>query len=970
MLNKQPIDISFAQGLDTKTDKWRVPVGKFLELSNSVFGSNGGLTKRNGYPYLPSAPASSRTLTSYKDGLVALGEQVAVYTGTGWAEQGELSQASLSVQPFIRSAANQTQADSAAIGDLTCVVYTTTTGGTPTYFYSVFRGNTAVIQSTAIPSANTTSGTPRVWALGPFFVIVYGGTSPDLYYIAISSTTLSVTAATLLSINYAPATNVPFDGVVANNTLYLAFNGSDGGGAIRLTGLNSGLIQIGTKVYAGQSGKYFSLAADFTTPTPNIYISYASATALHTLVVDANLTAILAPTLISSKSAIVNVASYVDTSMKLSLVYEIANNLWTNTVTQSGTVGTEVQFLFRVGLASKMFKALGKTYFMVQYVTTNQPSYFLMGLDALVWGRLAYQNGSGNVLVALPNATNGIAYLYKDLVEPANKTFNKLTAPNGVYTQTGVNVATWTFGNAYTTVEMANTLHISGGQLQMFDGTQVVEHGFSVYPEGYTATHGTTLGHLSAQQYYYQVIWRWTDAAGNVHRSAPGLPLSVDLSGSSTSTNLVNIETPTLQLTSKTNVVVELYRWSTAQQNFYQVTSITDPQISNKAVSTFTIVDGLADASIIGNELLYTTGGVLENTPAPATSLMTAWDSRLWLVSAEDGNLLEFSKPVIEGVPVEMSDLLTKYVAPTLGTASSSGPLTAIAPLDDKLVAFKANNPAYIGGVGPDATGANDQYTEPTSIISDVGCSNQASIVRIPQGLMFQSNKGVWLLDRGLGTSYIGADVEAFNSRAILSADPIPATNQVRFVLAGGQMLMYDYFYSQWGTFSPHVISSTVAEGRHTLLDDAGRVYQEQPGVYIDGTQAVEMSFTTAWIKLAGLQGYQRAYQLFLLGQLISQHSLAVGIAYDYNPSITQQAVITPATLGAYGSVGPYGTGAYGGEDVETYRIFLSQQRCSAFQIQLRETNSAGEGFKLSGITALVGVKAPARTQSAARSVS
>ena len=56
---------------------------------------------------------------------------------------------------------------------------------------------------------------------------------------------------------------------------------------------------------------------------------------------------------------------------------------------------------------------------------------------------------------------------------------------------------------------------------------------------------------------------------------------------------------------------------------------------------------------------------------------MALFDTRLWMVDAEDQNLLWFSKQVIEATPVEMSDLLTMYIAPTTSSEGNTGPITA-----------------------------------------------------------------------------------------------------------------------------------------------------------------------------------------------------------------------------------------------------------------------------------------------------
>jgi len=52
--------------------------------------------------------------------------------------------------------------------------------------------------------------------------------------------------------------------------------------------------------------------------------------------------------------------------------------------------------------------------------------------------------------------------------------------------------------------------------------------------------------------------------------------------------------------------------------------------------------------------------------------------------------------------------------------------------------------------------------TEPSLIPTDTGTINPRSIVLTPMGIMYQSEKGIYLLDRSLQVSYIGADVEAY----------------------------------------------------------------------------------------------------------------------------------------------------------------------------------------------------------------
>jgi hypothetical protein len=410
-----------------------------------------------------------------------------------------------------------------------------------------------------------------------------------------------------------------------------------------------------------------------------------------------------------------------------------------------------------------------------------------------------------------------------------------------------------------------------------------------------------------------------------------------------------------------------IYRWSTAQQNYYRITSISSPTLNNPAVDSVAYTDLLADASIIGNDLIYTTGGVIENIAAPACSAMALCGDRLFLIYAEDPNVIGYSKLVVQNTPVEFSDLFTIYVSPTTGAQGPTGESKALSAMDDKLIISKKDAFYYITGKGPDATGANNDFSSAVYVSSTVGTDNPDSIVFIPQGLMVQSDKGIWLLGRDLSTSYIGAPVQAFNDLTVLSAQTIPGTNQVRFKLDSGQTLMYDYYQQQWAEFSnSSAISSTLYQGLETYLNDSGEIYQETPSIYFDGTKPVLISFQSGWFNLAGLQGYQRAYFFYLLAEFLSPHKIKIDIAYDYAPYPAQSVIFTPANYSPlYGGDEVYGvTSPYGGPGtLEQWRVFFEQQKCQSFQISLSEiydnsyAPSDNKGLTISGLDLVFGLK-------------
>ena len=382
---------------------------------------------------------------------------------------------------------------------------------------------------------------------------------------------------------------------------------------------------------------------------------------------------------------------------------------------------------------------------------------------------------------------------------------------------------------------------------------------------------------------------------------------------------------------------------------------------------------------LVGNSLIYTTGGVVEDIAAPSFSISAMFDDRLCIVDNEDPYTMWYSKQVIVGTGVEFSDLFTYYVAPTSGAQGSTGPITALCPMDTELIVFKQDGLFYLNGTGPDNTGANSTYSQPIYISSTVGCANPNSIVQTDEGIMFQSDKGIWLLSRGLQPIYIGAAVERLViGNTVTAATIIPGTTQARFILNTGICLMYDYFYKQWGWFTnvPGV-SATLYNGLHTYLDQYDRILQETPGKYLDVSTPVNMYALSNWIQLQGLQGYQRFLELQFLASYVTPHTLNVQFGYDFGP-LSEQAEVQPINgTGVYGSDSFYGqTSPYGGAGVlEQWRVQNANQQCQSFQVSIQEVYdstqgvTAGAGLTLSAFTAIVGVTKSYRPAKAATTV-
>lgn len=992
-LQKQPVNVNFAQGIDTKSDKWQIPIGKFFYLVNSVFTKAGELIKRYGFANLPAPSQPTTYVTTFNGNLLAIGNNVQAYSlpTTSWENSSPRPDVNLSTISLVRGPDTQFLCDSVTSSSgLTCVL-STFTAATP----SDHNTNVSILDAVTgevlfgpftldtISGFGTDAWTyPRVFDLGDYFVICYLTTGFDeIDFVAINKTTFAVGPTTLLASTGAPPSPgnlyAILDGVVFNDVLYLAYGFQPAG--VHLNTLSSTLV-VGTPIILDPTAMPGRISVTADAITNDVWITYvdtsvfAVRTVYSTAITTPVIVQIVPPTQTISFSVgtddppnitslatggVATIYAGVDT------VYAYDTSLHTfytekNTITNGGVVGTESVLVRSVFPEAKAFFIGAKQYFLALYFAAAQSTLFLIdGDNGQVLSRLAYTNSGssfGSPSATVLNSTDVyMSYLVGDYTTPVVVDANGKTL---FFTSFGINQVKYSFADVKDSfVDIGSTLNLSGGFLWSYDALLADENNFFLFPDYVEAMSSPTPGAMSPQQYQYQVLYSWVDNKGNLIRSAPSVPATVTL----TVDTSVDIFIPTLRLSYKTDVVIEIYRWSTAQESFHSLLTNLFVLKNDPTVDFVVYNDGASDASLEVRELIYTTGGVLENSGAPSTSIMTLWDDRLWMVSDEDKNQLWYSKQVIEAVPVEMSELLTYFVAPAIGSQGPTGPVTGLSPLDDKLVIFKEAAIEYINGAGPDNTGANNNYSQPIFVTATAGCISHRSIAMIPIGLLFQSDKGIWLLGRDLQTKYVGAPVENYtqfdvgldSQPIVVSSVVIPDTTQVRFMLDTGVTLLYDYFFDQWSTFTGITAqSSTLFQSLHTFVDLAGNVSQETPGLYVDNaTDPVLMSFQTGWINLAGLQGYERFYYFYLLGEYLSPHTLQIQLGYDYLTVIEQTDIITPAQIAPIPPDPRLG-------DIEQWRIFPHKGKCQAFQITFTEqSDTAGPGLTLSGLDIVVGKK-------------
>lgn len=1037
-LNVQTTAIPMVGGVDTKDDPFQISTGKLLVAENVVFTNPGRLDKRDGTQNLPNTVLGGPALTAGTSIATFQGELVVTdksnlysydESGQTLIDKGAFYSPTIELSSVVRTQYSQTAQDQCVHPSGLSLVAYESTGITynGAYYTIIDTGTGQIIQPPTLIGA--TAIKPKTLVMGNFFALLWYDTAAassgqpgkkiNGALIPIGTPTAALSPQQLTdagAVDTAPyATTPSYDATVISDAvatpqLYIAFNNgytpsSYAGGltvnnytALSWPSLNPITTQL--KI-ASHPAAVVSIFEDLNERGPVIAYSknVAESTYAHirfvaydwtltTLFGSGSFDAIYASSTFYALDSITGISRSAS-SVDLQIFYsfpaisgESARLDAQPITTGSYTLGSGVNVLRNAEQATKPFTYGGVSFLVAAFQTALQPTYFIVTDQGMVIGRILYGNGGGLVVpnpvlvaasvaygsVMMPEVTTNESAVFILAVQQ----IARLTTVGGsVETVPGVSSLVVDFFSdqaSYSSVELGRNLNFGGALPVAYDGVSVVEIGFNYYPEGITVTTASGSNLISGKEYGYCSCYARTDNQGQIHRSTPSPIVSITPSGNKSGVIVV----PSYQITNATAEspdIIELYRTEGDGEVFYLQTSVVAPVINDPTVDFVTIDDTVTDATLIGNPQLYTTGGVLSNSPPPPLASLIVHYNRLAGVSMENPLQLWFTKQAVPGTAPEFSLSFTQNIDPR------GGPVTSLATMDDKWIVFRENSVFYILGTGPDPSGINNQFPDAIRATTDTGCMNERSIVAVPDGLMFKSPKGIYLLGRDLTTSYIGADVEAYNGETVTSALIMSDRNEVRFTLQSGVVLVYNYFVRQWSVFTNlNAADSTLWQNLWAIVTPTGQILQETPGVFTDSGQLIPLKVTTPWLQFAGVQGYQRIYKLLLLGTYKSPHQLLVSLAYDFNPNPIQQDTITPAALTTWGSTSTWGAigsvwgGAY---PLYQWRVFPQQQKCQAMQITIQDTASGlspGESLSLSSLGLEFGMLGKLRRMPAASS--
>ena len=972
---KTLISYTFDKGIDDKIDP-KIS-NNLAQLSNAVFQKKGAIEKRNGWNQLGNITTEGYGITTgaalgnFNDELMLFSDQkvysYATSTNT-WVPKGSAVSVSVTQSQVIRNNYSQVNSDNALVNGVRVVAWEDGRGGVRCSIFDDLSGLALLSDY----SLNSTASHIKTIACGTMLYIYYVDGSDLIGRSINSANPTEISAAVTLRTDFNATTC--YDVCTFSSNMVVAYYSIASSLTIMYVTQN---LVVGNPLVGLPNPTVFAGTADVI--SVNVYngtyisvISQSTSTGVVADTFQSVLTPYATSTLDSTSDGYLDCFNIcqieTDTTYYSNVFYSVVDAysnvriIATTYEVDTDIPGTPGVFLRGNTIFSKPYLHDGRVFLPTAFDSTEQSTYFVVRDDLFIIAKIASLIGGGtrsNNLLGEVASEDPNLYTLSVL----NKS-PLLTEAGSAFTLTGVAsiLIDHNDQDIFSADQLGQNTMIAGGYLKMYDGESVVEQGFHIYPENITFSTSSSGGSMSDGTYLYRITYEWIDAKGQVHTSAPSSALTVTLSGGGSSQS-VELDIPTLKLTQKTDTrvppTIGVYRTIDQGTVYYKVSPLATPLFNSTTVNSVTFTDTLADSDILSNQLLYTTGGVLENIAPPACTVLQVYKNRMFLGGLENPNQIWYSNKQQVGFGLSFSDFLSIEVDTT------GGPITCFSVLDDKLAIFKREAIFILAGNGPTDLGSQNDYTDPQLVNSDAGCIDSNSAVVFPGGVIFKSSKGIYMIDRQTRVTYIGSPVESYNASTVVRSTLVQSKNEVRFLLDSNILLTYNYLFQQWSVFQNYDLGTDAAiyQGKYTFLGSDGLVKQEDSASYLDNTAPVNMKVVTPWFSFAGLQGYQRIYRVFLIGQFKSQHYLRVKFGYDFEQYFGAPSIIDTREFfetNTYGS-GDYGDDVFGGSDSQVYQFQfdVEVQKCQSIRMSIEDLyiSGSGAGFTITGIALEVSQK-------------
>jgi len=1007
-LQQAPLRFGLAEGVDPH----QTPFGTLMTAENACWTRTGCLGKRQGTDTLTTNIVGGGAISAAKR-LVTRGSELAVidgtsiysYTAAGWVNRGRVPELGIEWTVATDTVTGIATCDSVPLPDGQLLETWVTGDPSATVIGSLYYQIRELTTGAVVtgPTLVSTTAAPliRIVVSGSTWVLLWSDGTGDL-----KTTTSTVTAT--LKTGATASRLVALDACVIGNEFVVAFTLAAGGIRLVRASFAATPVEQTTATVTGVTSALVLSVGITGAASETLYISWFDQTNQLIGFAAANpstLAQTVAPSSVIAETGLTSgcVTLARTSSTTCLLVFGMwsdsreAGTTRTVSITNAGvkTVGQNTIFMRPL---SRPFEMGGRWYCVLAtdgesvsglpYVVTTSDTFLadvtpggvatepfrqVGKIDTLIGG--SWSRGWVTTASAVSSDWTTISLGYQSMISSDVRGVQQAVRTLRVTRGSELPADMWR------NVELGGEAAIAAGVPASYDGTEAIGYGFphGPYVDWANLDFFASGGSMASGDYLYSVVAERRSGANVLHRSPVGLSVSAE-----------NVTGPDGRVEVPI-VSVRLGHATRMPAHFPIYRSVVDGSIAQRIAvvpSYMTVVDeglsdvtsvvidtnndnGIGDGTLIlsARPALYTSGGELEDCQPPSSLTLALHQSRLWSLSG-DHTTLWFSKDASSNPGVAPG-----FHPTTILTFDK--PVVALAPLDDKLIVYSESSFWMVLGQGPTPNGQNASY-EIASVQTDVGCINPRSLVSMPDGHMFQSARGIYLLTRDMGLAWIGRPVKdklAAYPR-ITSAVLVATRNEIRFTTSntGGTesiVLVYNYVEKQWttsryavgGVAGAPIADACMFGGVWTFVTTSGVVVRESTTTFLDGSTWVPLTIETAWNNAAGPLAFQSVRRFAVEGVSNSNHDLTILVGFDNDPSYAQTrtfAAGTPVT-----SIGP----------LEECTISIGTRRkCRAIRFKIQDATptspgtypvGTGEGPSFDMIGVEVGIKKGFATKSA-----
>lgn len=419
-------------------------------------------------------------------------------------------------------------------------------------------------------------------------------------------------------------------------------------------------------------------------------------------------------------------------------------------------------------------------------------------------------------------------------------------------------------------------------------------------------------GLFTAGTYNVVAVWKWTDEAGQVHRSSPSLSQTITLALndklSVTATNCMMSDKTyagagaASRLKDRGGISTEIYVTKTnptAKAAHYLLATLDQSAID---VTSVTMVNPPA-----GTELpLYSDGGVLPNRPVSADGGVVSVGNRCWM---SDGDAVYASKLGTPGQTIADGPAWNDDGPLTIVVPPVAGQVIALAALDDKLVIGCQRGIFITTGDGPDDLGQGQDFATPVRI-SDSGVDGTRCMMGTPKGVVFRAANtqadsvtgGLWVIDRGLSCNQVSWNVRSELGTTAGDLAYIQERELLVYLNPTGNIVLWDLRANCWMTWDRVDSMASVAAVTGVLWGSGSGVagaFDLTPGndtTDVTAAYAMTIALDTCPANGSDNLGWAKIRSITMLGDGAYSGSWTVTVVLDGSRTMTKTDALVEAT--------------------------------------------------------------------------